>query len=151
VLESCEVKLEDLSINRITESMNKQYHPAVIYFLPTAIILCVIGWGGLFLLLINTLPTLGPRWLFFFFGVLALTGTVLPVMAFLNRRFPSQPPATRMTILRQALWFGIYVPTLAWLQLGRALTPALAFLLAIGFFLIEWLLRLREKSRWEPN
>jgi hypothetical protein len=131
--------------------MTKQHPPSVTYLLPTAIILSSIGWGGLTFLLINTLPTLGPRWLFFFFGVLALTGTALPVLAFLNRRFPSHPPATRLTILRQSLWFGIFVPTLAWLQLGRALTPALAMLLAIGFFLIEWLLRLREKSRWEPN
>jgi hypothetical protein len=131
--------------------MTNQHSPSVTYLLPTAIILSSIGWGGLTFLLINTLPTLGPRWLFFFFGVLALTGTALPVLAFLNRRFPSHPPATRLTILRQSLWFGIFVPTLAWLQLGRALTPALAMLLAIGFFLIEWLLRLREKSRWEPN
>jgi hypothetical protein len=39
---------------------------------------------------------------------------------------------------------------LAWLQIGRVLTPSLAFLLAVGFVLIEWLLRLREKSQWNP-
>jgi hypothetical protein len=131
--------------------MQNQRSPSVLSFLPTVILLSVIGWGGLVYLISYTMPTLGPRWLFFFLGVLAITGTALPIVAFLNRRFPSQPPATRMTILREALWFGIYVPTMSWLQLGRVLTPALAILLAIGFGLIEWLLRLREKSRWEPN
>jgi hypothetical protein len=31
------------------------------------------------------------------------------------------------------------------------LTPALALLLAVGLFLIEWLLRLRERSQWKPE
>jgi hypothetical protein len=97
-----------------------------------------------------TLPTVGPRWLFFFLSVLALTGTVLPVVAFLNRRFPSNPPAAPAVILREAIWVGIYGPTLAWLQIGRVLTPALAVLLATGLILIELLLRLRERSQWKP-
>jgi len=53
-------------------------------------------------------------------------------------------------ILRQSLWIGIYFPTLAWLQLGRTLTPALAILLAVGLVLIEILLRMRERSQWNP-
>ena len=97
-----------------------------------------------------TSPTGGTRWLFFFVSVLALTGTVLPAMAFLNRRFPSTPPPTHFVILRQAIWVGIYFPTLAWLQIGRVLTPSLALLLAIGLILIEWLLRMRERSQWKP-
>jgi hypothetical protein len=52
--------------------------------------------------------------------------------------------------LRQAIWVAIYLPTLAWLQIGRVLTPAMALLLAIGLILIEWLLRLRERSQWKP-
>jgi hypothetical protein len=93
----------------------------------------------------------GPRWLFFFLSVLALTGTVLPIVAYLNIRFPSNPPPTAGVVLRQAIWVGIYIPTLAWLQIGRVLSPALALLLALGFVLIEWLLRLREKSQWKPE
>jgi len=118
-------------------------------FIPTAVLLCLVGLGGLYYLLNYTLPTVGPRWLFFFLSVLATTGTALPAIAFLNRRFPSNPPATSVVVLRQALWFGIYLPTLAWLQMGRALTPALALLLAIGLAVIEWLLRLRERSQWD--
>jgi hypothetical protein len=119
-------------------------------FLPTAIILFVIGWGGLVFLVTSSLPTIGPRWLFFFLFFLALTGTALPFVAFLNRRFPSTPPASPGVILRQAILFGIYWATLAWLQSGRVLTTALVVLLAFGILLMEWLLRLRERSQWKP-
>lgn len=125
--------------------------PPVRKFIPAAVILAVLGWGGLLYVLFYTLPAVGPRWLFFFLSVLAVSGTCLPVVAFLNRRFPSVPPPTTAVVLRQALWVGIYFPTLAWLQIGRVLTPALALLLLLGFILIEWLLRLREKSQWNPD
>jgi hypothetical protein len=131
--------------------MDSTSSPPVRKFLPAAIILAVIGWGGVLYVLLNTLPTVGPRWLFFFLSVLAVTGTSLPIVAFLNRRFPSVPSPTTAVVLRQALWVGIYFPTLAWLQIGRVLTPALALLLLLGFILIEWLLRLREKSQWNPD
>ncbi len=131
--------------------MDSTQTPPVRTFLPAAIILAVIGWGGLVYVFFFTLPTVGPRWLFFFLSVLAITGTVLPAVAFLNRRFPSIPPPTPSVILRQALWVGIYFPTLAWLQIGRVLTASMALLLLLGFILIEWLLRLRERSRWKPE
>jgi hypothetical protein len=120
-------------------------------FLPAAAILALVGWGGLAYIIFFTLPTVIPRWLFFFLAVLALTGTVLPGVAFLNRRFPSTPPPTTSVVLRQALWVGIYLPTLAWLQIGRVLNIAMVLLLALGIVLIEWLLRLREKSQWKPE
>jgi hypothetical protein len=110
----------------------------------------IVGWGGLIVLIITTLPTVGPRWLFFFLSVMAITGTMLPIVAFLNRRFPSRPPPTAMVVVRQSLWFAIYGATLIWLQMGRVLNPALAILLAIGLALIEFLLRLSEKSQWKP-
>ena len=130
--------------------MKNQTSPSVFSFLPTAIVLAILGWGGLFYLVNYTVPTVGPRWLFFFLGVMALTGTSLPFTAFLNRRFPSQPPAAPGVILRQAIWVGLYGPTLAWLQLGRVLTLALALLLALGLVFIEALLRMRERSQWKP-
>jgi hypothetical protein len=130
--------------------MESRSTPSVSSFLPTAIILGILGWGGLFLLIQNTIPTVGPRWLFFFLGVLALTGTALPVVAFLNRRFPTIPPATPGIIIREAIWVGLYGITVAWLQLGRVLNLALAVLLAAGFIAIEILVRLRERSQWNP-
>ncbi len=110
----------------------------------------LIGWGGLVLLLNFSLPTLWPRWLFFFLLVSAFTGTALPIAAFLNPRFPSDPPARVQVILRQALWSGTYFSTLAWLQFGGVFTFALALLLVLGFAAIEWMLRMRERSRWIP-
>jgi hypothetical protein len=130
--------------------MDSETSPPVRVFLPTAIFLAIIGWGGLVILFINTLPTVGPRWLFFFLSVLALTGTSLPFIAYLNLRFPSMPPPGGMAIVRQSLWIGIYSSTLAWLQIGRVLTPTLAVLLAVGIGLIEFLLRLSERSQWKP-
>ena len=120
-------------------------------FLPLSIVLTLIGWIGLLLLVRGTLPTLGPRWLFFFLSVMALTGPSLPITYYLNLRFPSNPPVEGSVILRQALWVGIFGSTAAWLQLGRLLTPGLALILAAAFALIEFLLRLFEKSRWTPK
>lgn len=120
-------------------------------FLPLTIALSGIGWGGLLIVIASTVPTLGPRWLFFFLGVLALTGPALPIVYFLNMRFPSDPPIQEMVIVRQALWVGVFGSTLAWLQLGRVLTPGLALILAGVFVLIEFLLRLFERSRWNPR
>ena len=130
--------------------MESRTTPTVSSFLSTTIILVILGWGGLFLLFQRTMPTVGPRWLFFFLWVLALTGTALPGVAFLNRRFPTVPPATPGIIIREAIWVGLYGATLAWLQLGRVLNLALAVLLASGFIAIEILVRMRERSQWEP-
>jgi hypothetical protein len=130
--------------------MKSNTSPRVANFLPAALFLFIVGWGGLIALIITTLPTVGPRWLFFFLCVMAITGTMLPIIAFLNRRFPSTPPPTAIIVVRQSLWFAIYGATLIWLQIGRVLNPALAILLAIGLGLIEFLLRLSEKSQWKP-
>ena len=72
----------------------------------TGILFAVLGWGGLAFLVLFTLPTLGPRWLFFFFLMVAVCGTSLPVIAFLHRRFPTEPPANSSSILRQSIWGG---------------------------------------------
>ncbi len=120
-------------------------------FFPLSLVLTIIGWGGLFIIIQSTLPTLGPRWLFFFLSVIALTGPSIPLVYFLNKRFPSEPPVEGMVILRQSLWVGIFGSMVAWLQLGRVLTPGLALILAGVFVLIEFLLRMFERSRWNPN
>jgi len=120
-------------------------------FLPLSVVLTLLGWGGLMIVIGTTLPTLGPRWLFFFLGVLALTGPALPITYYLNQRFPSNPPVDGMVILRQALWIGVFGSTVTWLQLGRILTPGLLLILAVVFMLIEFLLRLFERSRWNPK
>jgi hypothetical protein len=120
-------------------------------FLPLSVVLTLIGWAGLFIVVWHTLPTLGPRWLFFFLSVIALTGPAIPLTYYLNQRFPSNPPIEGLVIIRQALWFGMFGGSLTWLQLGRVLTPALALIMAGVFILIEFLLRLFERSRWNPK
>jgi hypothetical protein len=120
-------------------------------YLWISLFLSLAGWGGLVYLLLETLPDLGPRWLFFFFLMLALSGMSLPVTYFLNRRFPTTPPADSGVVLREAMWFGVYGCTLAWLQLGRVLTPGMAVVLAAGLILVEFLLRMGERSLWAPK
>jgi len=120
------------------------------YFI-TGIILSIAGWGGWIYIVGFTYPTLFPRWLFYFLFVIALCGTSLPILAFLHWRFPSIPLAAGGIIVREAIWVGIFGSVVMWLQQGRVLTPALFFFLAAGFILIETLLRLRERSRWNPE
>ena len=130
---------------------SKPSPPPVHAFLPATLTMLILGWGGLFAIVNFTEPNGGTRWAFFFFAVLALTGLALPAVAYLNRRFPSAPSPSHGVILRQATWIGIYLPTLAWLRIGRVLNVSLALLLAAGLILIEWLLRLRERSQWKPE
>jgi hypothetical protein len=110
----------------------------------------LIGWGGLAALLIYALPFVWARWGFFVLGIMALTGTALPIVYFLHRRFPSGPPPEPHVIVRQALWVGIYGATLAWLQLGRLVTLYVILGLAGGLFAVEYFIRLREMARWRP-
>ena len=119
-------------------------------FLPSALVMFIIGWGGLTLLLIFSLPTVWPRWAFFVLWDLALTGTAIPVTWFLNLRFPGNPPAGDAVVVRQAIWVGVYGATLAWLQLGAAASLWIIAGLAAGLVAIEVLIRMRERSRWQP-
>jgi hypothetical protein len=125
--------------------------PAFRTVLTTALFLTITGWGGLVLLFVLTLPTLGPRWLLFFLTTLAFSGPVLPLMHYLHRRFPSKPPANSAIIVREALWVGIYADIVIWLQFGKVLNFALAVLIAAGLVMIEVLIRLRERSKWSPS
>lgn len=131
--------------------MNTQKLPSFWSFLWISLVLGVIGWGGLILLVFMTLPTLGPRWLFFFLFTLALSGTALPAVYFFNRRFPSNPPVDGGVVLREGMWVGVYASLLAWLQMGRVLTPGLALVLALGLVVVEFLLRMGERSQWSPE
>jgi len=119
-------------------------------YLASMLTMVILGWGGLAWLFYATEPTIWPRWGFYVLWTLALTGTAIPITWFLNLRFPSEPPAGGSVIVRQAIWFGVYGSTLAWLQLGHILTIWYAISLALGLFAIEYLIRIREHSRWTP-
>jgi hypothetical protein len=116
----------------------------------SSLALMIVGWSGLFLLITQTLPSVWPRWGFFVLTLMAITGTVLPIVYFFHRRFPGERLAEANVIVRQALWFGVYGATLAWLQLGRLVTVYVILGLAGGFAAIEYLMRLREKAHWKP-
>ena len=119
-------------------------------YLFSTLALIIIGWGGIAALLYFSLPFVWARWGFFVFGIMALTGTALPVVYFLHHRFPSNPPAGSNVIVREALWVGIYGATLAWLQLGRLVTLYVILGLAGGLVAIEYFIRLREKANRTP-
>jgi len=129
----------------------KNHSPSFLSFFIAGAALAFVGWFGLATLILLTLPTLGPRWLFMLFAVLAGAGTALPFVHYLNTRFPSKPPADGSIITRQAIWFGVFFALAVWLQLGRVLTFAMGVLIAAGFAVIEFLLRMSETSRFRPR
>ncbi len=131
--------------------MEEQKSPPFLPILATGLVIALVGWLGLAYTIFMLDPELLPRWLFFFLLFLGLCGTALPIVAFLNRRFASRPPAGEGVLVRQSAWVGIYGSLLAWLQQGRILNTALILFLAIGFILIEVLLRLGERARWKPR
>ncbi len=115
-----------------------------------AAILACAGWLGLLVLLNTTLPTVGPRWLFFFLWTLAVTGTALPFVWVLHRRFDPSPVSGRV-LLRQSLLVGLLAGTCMWLQINRTLTLPLVLLLAVGLGGVESLVRAVERSTWRAN
>lgn len=117
----------------------------------TSLILILLGGLGLGALFIFTVPTLGPRWLLFFLVTLLFSGLALPVVYYLHKRFPSNPPVTPAVLVREALWFGLYVDIILWLQFGKVLNPAIAIFIAIGLLIIELLIRMSERSRFSPQ
>ena len=116
----------------------------------SSLALIITGWGGLYLLITQTLPYVWSRWGFFVLALMGITGIFLPIVYFFHRRFPDEPPAEANVVVRQALWFGVYGATLAWLQLGRLVTVYVILGLAGGLIAIEYFIRLRERSHWKP-
>jgi len=126
---------------------NSSFRP----YLSSAISLFVLGWGAAALAVFSLTPTVWARWLLFFGGTLGLTGLAMPVTWFLNLRFPSDPPGGSTVIVRQAIWVGVYGALLVWLQQARLVTLWIGLGLAIGLVAIEYLVRMREKARWQPK
>jgi hypothetical protein len=124
-------------------------------------IMAVLGWAGLLYLIFaadltpagqtsRPIPGPFPIWLFFVLGLLALTGTAVPFVRYLNRRF-AHTPASPTVLLRQSLWLGLFGATCAWLLKSGILSLATALLLGAGLGGVEWFLRMRERSRWTPD
>ena len=116
----------------------------------TSLILVVLGAGGLIFIVFFSEPTLGPRWLFFFFLTICMTGLALPFAYILQRRIAKQYVPTNV-LLRESILFAIFVDLLTWLQLGRILSNLMILILAGGFILLEFFLRMAEKATFQPE
>jgi hypothetical protein len=110
-------------------------------------IMAGIGWALLYRLVGGSPPLALQRWLFFILLYMAITGTALPFIWYLNQRFSHRYPVTGGTLLRQGMWCGLFTVTAAWLQMTRALNGPTAFLLALSMIAIETFLRYRERAQ----
>lgn len=123
----------------------------------SAVVLLIVGWGGLYWLVTTQIPRIGGQiWIFFVLLQMAITGTAIPLVRYINVRFtPIRAPLPPGGIIvRQSVWIGLYLVVCAWLQIPRVLTPIVALLLALVFIAIEGFLRLRElpnerRQLWE--
>jgi hypothetical protein len=131
--------------------MKSNSSPSFVPYLASAVSLIILGIGAAAYAVIALTPTVWARWLLFFGGTLGLTGLAMPATWFLNLRFPTDPPAGPFVFVRQAIWVGVYGVILAWLQQVRLVTIWTGLGLAIGLVAIEYLIRMREKARWQPK
>lgn len=118
-----------------------------------ALVMIVGGWGGIFQLVMTTLPRVGERWLFFVLLQIAVTGTVLPFVRYFNVRLTpvdaELPPGG--VIVRQSVWIGLFVVTCAWLQIPRVLSLPIAFFVGLAFIVVEVFIRSRELANERPE
>jgi hypothetical protein len=114
-----------------------------------AILLAILGWWGLY----ELTGTLGPdepgaQPFFFALLFLAVTATLAPPAAYLNRRFaPEAVERDPLRFFRHSAWGGLCLSSWAWLQTHRAFNLAFAVVIALIFVAIEVLIvRLRSES-----
>lgn len=82
----------------------------------------------------------------FLAGVLvAVTGLMLPLAAFLNMRF-GQESFQWFVALRQAMWVGLWVSFCTWLQMNRSFGIGVAVLVAVVLIMFEVLLQIRSRA-----
>jgi hypothetical protein len=106
-----------------------------------------VGWVLLYRLIDGSKPLALQRWLFFILLYMAVTGTALPFIWYLNQRFSRAHPMTGGVLLREGMWCGLFAVLAAWLQMIRALNGATVFFLALGVIAVEAFLRYRERGQ----
>lgn len=131
----------------MSDSSSPTYRSALI----AGLVLALAGALGLLLLLTTSLPTVGPRWLFFFLLTMAATGVALPFAWLLNVRFSRRRSPAPGVLVREALLLALYVDIVVWLQVNRSLSLPVALLLGVGLATLEWFLRLLERSAWKAG
>lgn len=117
------------------------------------VLLAAAGWIALAWLITNQLPNVPNRWMFFALLQIALTGTALPLVRYLNQRFGRQRGlfVEPGVLVRQATWIGLLGTSCAWLRIPRLLSLPLFIILALALTGIEVLLRIRERMQWRPE
>jgi hypothetical protein len=107
-----------------------------------AILLAIVGWWGVVLLTGQVRPSQpGAQPFFFALLFLALTGTLTPLISFLNRRFaPQSIRQDPLRFLRQSAWAALCLSAWVWLQMHRAFNLGFALVIALMFVAIEVLL-----------
>jgi hypothetical protein len=107
------------------------------------------GWAGLYWLISTRLPRIGGElWAFFALLTIAVTGTALPFVRYLNVRFTpihAELPSGGV-LVRQSIWIALFVVTCAWLQILRTLSLPIAFFLGFVLVVIEIFVRSRETA-----
>jgi hypothetical protein len=137
---------DDDEISTIADPNSERIPPDHLGVLITGVALMLLGWGGLYVLVTTTVPRVGQQWMFFLLLQIAVTGTALPFVRYLNVRFTpvtaDLPPGG--VIVRQSIWIGLFALLCAWLQILRVLSLPVAFFLAVVLLGIEIFLRSRE-------
>jgi Flp pilus assembly protein TadB len=88
--------------------------------------------------------------MFFFFLSIIGAGIALPFCYLIQRRFANQVVPGKV-LIREAILFGVFLALVAWLQLGRVLTNLIIVIIAVGFVLLEMLLRMAEKATFKAD
>ena len=114
-----------------------------------AVLMMIIGWGGLIQLVTATRPRIGGEiWFFFILLQFAVTGTAIPCFLLLNMRQAldggEAPPSA--VIVRRGVWAGILVVSCAWLLIPRALSFPIVIALILLVAAFEVFLRNRETA-----
>jgi hypothetical protein len=76
----------------------------------------------------------------------AVTGLVLPLVYYLNKRFGSGDPSHYLIVFRQSMWFGAWFAFCTWLQMNRSLGWGVALLVASVLAILEVLLQVRQRA-----
>jgi hypothetical protein len=117
-----------------------------------ALLAATVGWWGLYELVGITTPD-QPGALMFFYALLflAVTATLVPPFAYLNRRFaPEATVRDPWRFFRHSAWGGICVALWAWLQMHRAFNLGFAVITILIAIVAEVLLaRLRGETHPE--
>lgn len=130
--------------------MRKPYLPPFGKILVSSLFLTILGGGGLAFIFIFFKPTLGPRWMFFFFLTIIGAGIALPFSYLIQRRFANEFVLGKV-LIREGILFGVFLALIAWLQLGRILTNLIVMIIAVGLILLEMLLRMAEKATFKAD